>query len=137
MKEEQYKLRAHHGMCLSFFKGNGYSDGFTKHMGDVKRLLEENPLVCITNKTDIICSLCPNNRKGICETAKKVAEYDRQVCLRCHISEGDVMPFSDFAKRVYDEILLPGKREEICGDCQWNSLCQVIVFDAFQSISEK
>ena len=26
------KLRAHHGMCLAFFEGKGYSDTFTLHM---------------------------------------------------------------------------------------------------------
>lgn len=26
-------LRPHHGMCLAYFKGEGYSNGFTAHMG--------------------------------------------------------------------------------------------------------
>ena len=41
----------------------------------------------------------------------------------CNLSEGDVMPYLDFAKLVYDNILLPEKREEICGGCCWNELC--------------
>ena len=44
-QEYQYRIRAHHGMCLAFFKGNGYSSGFTKHMGNVKYALEENPMI--------------------------------------------------------------------------------------------
>jgi len=28
-------LRPHHGMCLAYFKGEGYSDGFSAHMKDV------------------------------------------------------------------------------------------------------
>lgn len=124
MKEFIYKIRAHHGMCLTYFKGKGYSSEFTKSMDEIKHSLEENPLVCITGETDVICSRCPNNREGSCETAEKVAEYDRQVCLRCGISEGEVMPFRDFEKKVQSEILLPGKREEICGDCRWSSICR-------------
>ena len=28
-------LRPHHGMCLAYFKGEGYSGGFTAHMAAV------------------------------------------------------------------------------------------------------
>lgn len=123
MREYQYMIRAHHGMCLAFFEGKGYSSNFTKHMTEIKGRLIENPLVSIIGTTDAICSACPNNREGVCESSQKVAEYDRQVLLRCGITEGEVMPFLDFEKRVYDNILYSGKREEICGNCQWNSLC--------------
>lgn len=124
MKEVQYRIRAHHGMCLAFFKGKGYSNEFSIHMGEMKEKLEKNPLVSIIGGTDIICKACPNNEHGTCITAEKVAEYDRQVLLRCNLSEGDVMPYLDFAKLVNDNILLPEKREEICGDCCWNELCR-------------
>ena len=110
-------------MCLAFFEGKGYSSNFPKHMTEIKGRLKENPLVSIIGTTDEICAACPNNREGVCESAQKVAEYDRQVLLRCGITEGEVMPFLDFEKRVYDNILYSGKREEICGNCQWNSLC--------------
>lgn len=123
MKEYQYKIRAHHGMCLAFFEGKGYSDTFTEAMGRIKEKMNENPMVSITDRTDVICGACPNNKDGVCDAAEKVAEYDRQVLLRCGLTEETVMPFLDFEKLVYDNILVPGKREEICGNCQWNSLC--------------
>ena len=113
-------------MCLAFFQGKGYSDEFAKHMTEVKQLLETNSLVSITRQTDVICSACPNNREGVCVTSETVAEYDRQVLLRCNLPEGKVMPFQEFEKLVYDSILIPEKREEICGNCEWSSLCQVI-----------
>lgn len=31
-KEKPVALRPHHGMCLAYFVGKGYSDGFTIHM---------------------------------------------------------------------------------------------------------
>lgn len=123
MNEYQYSIRAHHGMCLCFFKGKGYSDGFTGHMTEMKRLLQENPPVRIVARTDDICSACPNNRAGVCTAAEKVAEYDRQVLERCGLSEGEVIRFLDFEKRVCNHIIYPGQREIICGDCQWSALC--------------
>lgn len=121
--EYKYKIRPHHGMCIAFFQGKGYSSAFTAHMGGVIHKLENNPTICISAQTDEICLRCPNNRQGVCETGNKVLEYDRQVLEQCGLSDGMIMPYADFKKAVYKNILLPGKREEICGNCQWSNLC--------------
>lgn len=124
MDQLPYPLRAHHGMCAAFFRGKGYSDEFTAHMAIVIRRLESNPPVLLSAQTDVICAKCPNNRGGVCDTAEKVLEYDRQVLSLTGLSEGDVMPYAEFRRAVNERILLPGRREEICGDCQWSSLCR-------------
>lgn len=121
--EYEYRIRAHHGMCIAFFEGKGYSSEFTVHMSEIIHILKSNPLVCISTQTDVICSKCPNNKQGNCETESRVIEYDRQVLGRCGMSDGMILPYADFKKSVYDNILIPGKREEICGDCQWSEIC--------------
>lgn len=125
MKEFLCKLRAHHGMCLAFFQGKGYSSDFTRHMAQVQQQLCANPSVCIVDELDAICDACPNHAGGMCDAQEKVAVYDRQVLHRCGLKSGTVMPFADFQKLVYDRILVSGKREEICGDCQWTQLCHL------------
>lgn len=124
MKERIYKIRAHHGLCLCYFQGKGYSIEFVKNMWDIKNKLEKNPIVRITDKADDICSICPNNVGGICTAEAKAAEYDMQVLQRCKVTEGDEMPFKDFDKLVKQNILLPGKRKEICANCQWDAMCE-------------
>ena len=34
-------LRPHHGMCLAYFKGEGYSDGFSAHMQEMLDIFEK------------------------------------------------------------------------------------------------
>lgn len=118
-----YSIRAHHGMCLAFFRGKGYSDDFTEHMGKMKRVLCRNPEVCVLAGTDEICGPCPNNKDGICSSASKVERYDRKVLSLCGIREGSVLLWTDFERLIRERVLEAGKREEICGDCQWNSIC--------------
>ena len=61
MKNVEIKLRAHHGMCLAFFEGKGYSAGFTAHMAQILEYLEqENPIVTVVAEADCICGGCPN-----------------------------------------------------------------------------
>lgn len=118
------EIRAHHGMCLFYFKGKGYSSDFTKHMAQAKEMLEcGNPIVRIVTKTDYICASCPNNEKGVCTSCGKVACYDSSVLEYCELSENCEMLFSEFQRLVKEKILIPGNRSKICGNCQWNELC--------------
>ena len=120
------KIRPHHGMCLAFFQGKGYSVGFTAHMARVRdRLLREDPEVCLCPETDVICGHCPNNERGTCSAAEKVDRYDRAVLERCGLTPGQRMRWSRFSSLVEKRILSAGLRESICGDCQWTGLCTV------------
>lgn len=119
----QFQLRPHHGMCMAFFQGKGYSSEFTAHMAETIQQLGDETMVRICAQTDVICGKCPNNQSGTCETERKVAEYDRQVLERCGLADGAVLPYGQFRGAVQENILGPGSRKEICGDCQWNELC--------------
>jgi len=124
-------LRPHHGMCLAFFEGKGYSSAFTSHMQGVLDLLTEEGRsqeaeipVRLTIGTDVICTACPHNGNGICAADAKVSGYDRKVLELCGLTPGETMPFSKFAFRVQSEILSPGKRKSVCAGCQWEELCE-------------
>jgi len=52
MDEASISLRAHHGLCLHFFQGKGYSGAFVENMARKKAMLEENPLVRLTDQAD-------------------------------------------------------------------------------------
>lgn len=117
-------LRPHHGMCLAYFAGYGYSDGFAAHMQKVRNYLKTDVIVHLTVGTDIICSKCPNNINGTCEKPELVARYDSEVLRYCGLSEGAELRFREFSALVQGNILEKGIREEICGDCQWSGICK-------------
>ena len=74
--------------------------------------------------TDEICSACPNNEKGCCSSFSLVEAYDNAVLELCGLENGQIMEFDDFTDVVQKKILASGKRKEICGNCQWNSICE-------------
>lgn len=125
-----YRIRAHHGMCFSYFRGKGYSGEFTENMWKIKKELSKNPEVILLCGTDDVCARCPNNRFGVCtggdsETSSGKAEYyDRQVLALCGLTEGTKIRWNDFAAAVQTHILAPGKRAGICGGCEWDWLCR-------------
>lgn len=124
MWDKPLPLRPHHGLCMAFFQGKGYSGGFTAALAARLGELEgtRRPVV-LTVGTDAVCAPCPHNEGGVCTSAEKTAAYDRAVLKACGLQEGTVLAFSDFTRLVQERIITPGLRRQICGDCQWDNLC--------------
>lgn len=119
-----YRIRAHHGMCFSFFQGKGYSGEFTENMWAMKEKLDEDPEVILLAEVDDVCAHCPNNQEGVCTSVGKAEDYDRQVLERCGFLPGTRISWKEFAGKVAQQIIDAGEREKICGNCQWNEICR-------------
>lgn len=117
-------LRAHHLMCMGFFKGMGYNEAFTRHMAETIKLLGSDPAVTVTASCDTLCSACPNNKVGVCESLEKVRCYDLAVLEACGLRDGDTLPYSELRRLVAERILDAGLRKSVCGDCEWNMICE-------------
>ncbi len=120
----EYKLRPHHGLCIRFFEGKGYSDEFVGNMTKVISFLEEtDPFVTLTASEDMICESCPERLSGHCAALGKAALYDRRVTEQLKTDFKTALKWSDFSRRAYEEIILSGKLREVCADCKWFALC--------------
>ncbi|MDU5471303.1 MAG: DUF1284 domain-containing protein [Peptoniphilus harei] len=120
------KIRAHHLLCTENFVGEGYSDDFSKNMAKVIGQLKENPKVKLLADLDDICGPCPENRGTRCENDDLVKSYDRKVLEALNLSEGEIYSWDDIRKLACDIIFVRNRREEICGECQWNELCKEV-----------
>lgn len=118
--QEEVCLRPHHGLCLGFFEGYGYSDGFSQNMAAVLKGLKADTTVRLVKGLDCICSNCPNRDSG-CPGA---AKYDSSVLELCGFAEGQKMTWTEFAEKLRERVTEPGKLEEICKDCRWIHICR-------------
>lgn len=123
MSSKPLYLRPHHGMCLRYFAGQGYSEAFTRHMAEIQAALTPGTPVELVIGADAICTACPNNLEGHCSTGEKSGRYDRETLSLCGLRAGQILPYGDFVRLVGAQILEPGLRASICGDCQWSRLC--------------
>lgn len=124
MKENSldYKLRPHHGLCMAFFEGKGYSKEFVAHM---YHLLEQLPgkTITLTMETDSICCHCPNKHNHLCNSQEKVAQIDAKVASLCNFYAGQTITYEQFCYIVREKVIQVGHFESICKDCRWFSLC--------------
>lgn len=122
----EYRLRPHHALCISFFEGKGYSIEFVENMTAVIHRLNkgEDSNVQLTDKADIICSSCPNNKDGICSTESKVKGYDKSVLALCGLKTGQIIKWLDLKELADTKIIKANKLYAVCTHCQWLSICQ-------------
>lgn len=121
------KLRPHHLLCIAFFKGKGYSDEFVSNMTSIVSALKENkdtPISLISGEDDL-CAHCPNNQNGICTDDDKSSRYDQLTlsALGIDTNPDSAITYSILRALADKRIINCGKRENICGDCEWTSLC--------------
>lgn len=116
------RLRPHHGLCLHFYEGKGYSEDFVNHLDQLVKELKENPQIVITYKTDDVCSCCPNNCEGQC-ASEKVLQYDESVSSHCNLEEGLILSYNEWRNLIFNNVIGNGKIKEICKDCSWAYIC--------------
>lgn len=121
--DNSINLRPHHGLCINFFEGKGYSNEFTVHMANVIKNLSDDTIVTIAGSEDIICGKCPNMQDGKCTTQDKVMRYDDKVLKFLNLKRGDTISYGTFDKLIKDKIIKAGKMSEVCGDCGWAYIC--------------
>ena len=128
------KLRAHHLLCLQNFVGEGYSDAFCANMAEQKRRAAGEDRFILEDGCDDICQACPERRGKLCRTQEKVARYDAAVAAHLGLRAGEALSWRAVSERVRSEIFRPGLLPAVCGDCQWQSLCQKIL-DRSETVS--
>ena len=119
-----YSIRPHHLLCLSFFEGKGYSSEFVAHTAAVLHGLQQGGFATITEGADDICRHCPHNQNGICRTQDKVLRYDKAVLIHCRLRPGQIYSWEELTNRAANSIILSGRLSAVCGDCEWQSLCE-------------
>lgn len=119
-------IRAHHLLCTKNFVGEGYSDDFSKNMTRLIKELEKNPKIRLLVDLDDICGTCPENLGHRCENDNLVKSYDRKVLEALNLSQDEIYSWDDIKKLACDIIFSKDRREEICGECQWNNLCKEV-----------
>lgn len=120
------RLRPHHGLCIGFFEGKGYSEAFVVNMKEIIKYLNEHPddAFYLESKMDRICFACPNNIDQVCLTAEKVARYDSKCLELCQLKPGDHLTWKQYRTLLEKNVLQKNRLYEICGDCGWYPICE-------------
>lgn len=118
-------IRAHHLVCIKYFRGKGYSEGFVSNFYEVIKKLENNPIIKLVNYPDVICDACPNNANGKCikkgqHFEDKVRKKDDEVIRLMGAVRGQELKFEE-VKNIIN--LRLNELRKTCEGCEWREYC--------------
>lgn len=94
-------------------------------MTEVYQQLKENSdtSLHLADNADTLCTYCPYKIGDGCESGQKVVQYDQAVFELCGLQPGMQITWENFSESVKKNILETGNLKNICGDCQWYTIC--------------
>lgn len=96
---------------------------YRKHDGNATAVPAGRPIYHPDRRHGLhLCQLSPQPVPCV-RCGGKVQRYDSAVLMFCGLSVGSVLRWSEFTDRISRHILEPGLLQDICGDCQWYSIC--------------
>lgn len=120
-------LRGHHMLCMQLFRGEGYSDGFSRGMTSVIERIRNNPSgkLKLIRQPDEICTNCPNLVNGNqCSLSNQdVVEKDEGVFRALGFAEEKQEETIYSYEELYQLLrrnMTKAAFEEICGTCRWH-----------------
>ncbi|MFP4655439.1 MAG: DUF1284 domain-containing protein [Methanohalobium sp.] len=121
------KIRTHHLLCIQGFQGYGYSKKFVDNMRYVIDCLNStrSQIELITD-CDIICSLCPHNKNGICVMShtSDIKILDNLVLDKLDLKEHTIMSSECAFSLVNNKLCKISDVKEICENCNWKEKCR-------------
>ena len=65
------RLRAHHLICLHFFKGEGYTPEYVENLRFIVGRAKARERIEVVMGADDVCKPCPFLKDGICEKGEE------------------------------------------------------------------
>ncbi|MFQ3573680.1 MAG: DUF1284 domain-containing protein [Thermodesulfovibrionales bacterium] len=122
-------LRGHHLICLHFYRGEGYDEGFVSSLNS---LVDRLPSLGanIVEGPDDVCLSCPNllgARCGLSEDAdEEIDEMDRFALFLLKHKAGDHVLWFDIKKMLPS--IISTWYERCCLGCLWFDKCDIMGF---------
>ena len=117
-------IRAHHLLCMKYFKGKGYSPNFVSNFKDIIKKLQDNPKIKVTDHPDIVCSACPHNIDQKCikkpDSEEKVRKKDNTIMKILNIRPNQEIKAKDAETLVNEKLK---ELKQTCKDCEWKEYC--------------
>ena len=118
-------IRAHHLLCMKYFRGKGYSKEFVLNFYEIIKKLNDNPTIKVINYPDIICSACQHNVNNKCvkkgpNNEVKVKMKDEIIMKHLGLRLNHELKGKEAIELVNSNLT---KLRKICKDCEWSKYC--------------
>jgi|Deesub1362A_J573_1020465.scaffolds.fasta_scaffold00049_23 hypothetical protein len=119
------KLRAHHLVCLQFFRGEGYTKEYVENLFKIVGMLEKGEKAEIVMGPDDVCVACPFLENDICKFSEnseaEVTELDQMAMNLLKIKPGDEVRWGEVKGKM--EGVMKVWKKYSCNNCHYFDVC--------------
>jgi hypothetical protein len=114
------RLRGHHLICLHFFDGEGYSEGFVDNLRTIIAMADRNGVVLVEG-ADAVCGPCAHLMDGVCEDEPEIDRLDRLARSLLSAEPGARLVWAEVRDRLPD--VLDAWYVGACEECSFLTVC--------------
>jgi hypothetical protein len=115
------RLRAHHLVCLQFFRGEGYTAEYVENLSRVMERTKDEEIEVIIG-ADEVCKPCPFLKDEICEKGEeKIAELDLLAMSLLKVKPGDRLRWREAEEKLHE--IMETWKKYACFDCEYAKVC--------------
>jgi uncharacterized protein len=118
------KLRAHHLICLHFYRGEGYNPVFVENLTRVLKRVDESGVTLVDGGDDV-CVACPSFSDNIC-THQPGGEAKIQWLDMFAIKLLDLEKTNLSWSKIKEQIpaIIGEWKTTACQSCEWKVVCE-------------
>ncbi|HIJ60980.1 MAG TPA: DUF1284 domain-containing protein [Nitrospirae bacterium] len=120
------RLRGHHLICLHFYKGRGYSEGFVNNLNEILKRAKDEGIYIITG-SDEVCKACPYLAFDSCNLTENADEEIRQMdnlaLELLNMQDGIEIKWQILSNKIPK--IINSWKKRYCFSCQWKEVCEI------------
>ena len=118
------RLRAHHLICLHFYRGEGYDRDFIENLETVLKDASVNGVLLVEGCDDV-CRACPSQKEGVCTAEpggeEKIQRLDR-LAKDLLKPVDQALNWSEIKRQIPN--ILKDWKTGACESCEWKVVCE-------------
>jgi len=118
------RLRAHHLICLHFYRGEGYDKRFVENLTRVLKEAEEFGVTLVDGGDDV-CAACPSFSYNICTNQpggeEKIQMLDR-LAIKLLKPNDAVLHWREIKTQI--PAIIGEWKNKACQNCEWKTVCE-------------
>ncbi|MFV2040389.1 MAG: DUF1284 domain-containing protein [Candidatus Hydrothermarchaeales archaeon] len=118
------RLRAHHLICLHFYRGAGYNPVFVENLTRVLKEAEESGVMLVDGGDDV-CRACPSFSENICTNQPggeaKIQMLDT-LASRLLKPKNPDLSWSEIKEQI--PTVIGEWKKQACENCEWKVVCE-------------
>ena len=122
----EVRLWGHHGICLHFLKGEGYSPELVTQLAHILKKAEAGIDIELLSGADDVCHVCPYLQGEECRYTRyadpEIRVMDKTALDLLKLTPGEITRWPALREKI--SLIFHQWSQAFCRECDWKTACE-------------